>query len=186
MKYTLLAGSLRKESYNRKLLSVIEKLIGEEGPVELFVVEREDIELPLYNQDIEDKEGLPKSVKKIATELEQSDGLIISSPEYNGSISSPLKNTIDWISRIRPIPFKGLPILFTGASPSGLGGMRGIAHSKAPFEAVGAYVYPQHFALPKVFEAFDDNGELLDSDHLERLSSLLSGFHEYCEKLKKD
>jgi NAD(P)H-dependent FMN reductase len=185
VKYTLIIGSLRKESLNRKLLSIIEQIINQDSLGEVSMIDREDIDLPLYNQDIEDK-AMPEKVKEIAGKVKASDALIICSPEYNGSISSPLKNTIDWISRIRPIPFKGLPILLTGASPSGLGARRAMSHAKVPFDAIGAFVYPENFGLSKAHEAFSEKGELMDSSQQERLSALISDFDKFSKKLKAE
>lgn len=90
MKYALIVGSLRKESLNRKLLSVIEKIINDQKLGEIEVIDSNDIDLPLYNQDIEDN-GMPNKVNKITQKVIAAEALIISSPEYNGSISSPLK-----------------------------------------------------------------------------------------------
>ena len=71
----------------------------------------------------------------------------------------------------------------TGASPGGLGSMRGIAHAKITFEALNSFVYPESFTVPKAHEAFNSNDELSDKDKLKKLESLVSDFHKFCEKL---
>ena len=184
MKFALMVGSLRKDSLNRKLLSVIETIVKNKKLGDIVLVDAKDIDLPLYNQDIEDK-GMPEKVQTLTQKIISADALIISSPEYNGSISSPLKNSIDWISRHRPIPFKKLPILMTGASPGGLGAMRGIAHAKTTFDALNAIMYPDTFTLPKANKAFNSSNELIDNDQFERLENLISDFQIFCAKLKK-
>lgn len=184
MKYALVGGSLRKGSYNQKLLSLIQEIIINHSLGEVLAINQHDLNLPLYNQDVED-EGMPESVLKLHDLLKSADATIVCSPEYNGSISSPLKNTIDWVSRMKPDPFKGVPILLTGASPGRLGALRGIRHARAPFEAVGAFVFPQSFGLAKSHEAFSTSGKLLDSGSFERLTKLLIEFNQFAKKISK-
>ena len=111
--------------------------------------------------------------------IKEADALVISSPEYNGSISSPLKNTIDWLSRLKSMPLEKKPVLLLGASPGALGAIRALGHARAPFEALGAFVYPQSFGLAKAHEAFSSEGALLLESNQERLEKLLSSFIEY-------
>lgn len=183
MKFALLTGSLREDSFNKKLLSVISNIIKREGLGEVEFLDNKD--LPVYNEDIE-QEGMPSSIIKMSKVLKSVDALIVSTPEYNESISSPLKNTIDWVSRNKPMPFAELPVLLTGTSPGGLGAIRGLAHSKVPFEALGSFVFPQTYALPKAHEAFSIEGELSDSSMEERLKKLILKFTNYSNKLKYD
>src|ERR1700722_12329650 len=92
------AGSLRKESFNKKLVKIAVKGAQEAG-AEVTYIALEDYPLPLYNQEIEDSQGIPENALKLKQLMIQSDGFLISSPEYNSSIPANFKNMIDWVSR---------------------------------------------------------------------------------------
>ena len=143
-----------------------------------------DLQFPVYDGDIEAK-GIPENVQKLSQLVGGADAIIISSPEYNASISSPLKNTIDWLSRAKPMQLTKKQILLLGASPGELGAMRGLIHAKPSFETLGNYVYPLVYALPKADEAFDEEGKLVDPSRHERLHKLVREFIEYAQKQNK-
>ena len=92
------AGSTRTESFNKKLIKIAVGGARKAG-AEVTLVDLADFPLPLYDGDLEAKEGLPKLAKDFKKLMLEHDGLLISSPEYNSSISGVLKNTIDWVSR---------------------------------------------------------------------------------------
>lgn len=181
MKVLMFAGSLRKESLNKKLLRVAKKILEKSTDVEASLIDLQDYQLPVYDGDIESR-GLPEGVQKIAAMIREVDVLIISSPEYNGSISGPLKNTIDWISRTRPMPLEKKHVLLMGASPSGLGAVRGLLHSRAPFEKLENFVYPDFFGLARAHEAFNEEGDLKDETQYERAQKLITDFVIHCQK----
>lgn len=179
MKVLLFAGSLRKDSFNKKLVLVANQLLQDTN-IETTVVDLQPLELPVYDGDIEAK-GIPLNVQMLSQFVNEADALIISSPEYNGSISSPLKNTIDWLSRVKPMSISKKQILLLGASPGELGAMRGLLHSKMPFEALGNFVYPRVYGLPKADQAFGENNKLADAKRQENLAKLLNEFVEHCK-----
>lgn len=181
MKVLMFAGSLRKDSLNKKLLKVAKRMLEKNTDVEASLIDLQDYLLPVYDGDIESR-GLPEGVQKIAAMIREVDALIISSPEYNGSISGPLKNTIDWISRTRPMPLEKKHVLLMGASPSGLGAARGLLHSRAPFEKLENFVYPDFFALARAHEAFNEEGDLKDETQHERAQKLITAFVVHCQK----
>jgi NAD(P)H-dependent FMN reductase len=183
MKFILFSGSLRTGSLNKKLMHVIARYIASRGSCDVEVVDLKSLDIPVYDGDIE-LAGLPDGVRRLGEHIADADALIITSPEYNGSIASPLKNAIDWISRLRPVPFEKKPTLLTGASPGGFGSIRALGHSRAPLEAVGCYLFPQSFGLAKANEAFDEAGELKDEAATKRLYALLESYIEYANKLK--
>jgi chromate reductase len=174
MKFTLFAGSLRKGSYNRKLLAIAAQKLKNDG-IEIVIHDLTELAMPVYNAEIEEK-GFPDGVKTLASAISHSDAVVISSPEYNGGMSGVLKNAMDWVSRIKPVPWKDKPLFLMAASPGALGGTRGLWHGRVPFEVAGCFVYPEMFGLPKANEAFDDKDQLKDPKTKERLYNLLDAF----------
>lgn len=181
MKVLLLAGSLRKESLNKKFLNVARRIIQKSTDAEVTVVDLQELQLPVYDGDIEAR-GFPEGVKTLAQYVNVTDALVISSPEYNASISSPLKNTIDWLSRVNPMPLVKKQILLLGASPGSFGAIRGLGHARAPFETLGNFVYPESFALARADVAFDEDGNLKDHKQYEKVQKLITDFVVYCQK----
>ena len=159
------SGSCRTGSYNQKLVKIAAEGARKAG-AQVTVIELGNYELPLFNEDLE-KSGEPKNAQKLKSIFEDHDGFLISSPEYNSSISPLLKNTIDWVSR----PSEGKPSLHAyagkaaglmSASPGGLGGLRGLVHVRAILGNIGVTVVPDQMAIRRAFEAFDENGNLND------------------------
>ena len=175
MKVLIFAASLRKASLNRKLAAQASEIVKSLG-IEVDHADFRDFEMPVYDGDLEEASGLPSGAKEFITRIQKADALIISTPEYNGGIAGALKNAVDWASRSKPNPIDGKPILFLGASPGALGAIRGLWHTRVPFEALGAFVYPQMFGLPKAHEAFDETGKLKDQKNYENLSKVIQGY----------
>ena len=117
MKIVALIGSLRKDSYNRKVFAHYRQAAA--GQFE--IVEGTFADFPLYNQEIEETD-FPASVEKLGKLIREADGLIFFSPEYNHSMPGVLKNAIDWLSRLDDSPFDGKPATVISASPGRLGG----------------------------------------------------------------
>lgn len=180
MKILLFAGSLRTDSLNKKLIRVAKLIIETHNNIETTLVDLKDLQLPVYDGDIEAR-GIPESVQKLSKMVGEADALIISSPEYNASISSPLKNTIDWLSRVKPLQLAKKQVLLMGASPGDFGSMRALIHTKPSFETLGNFVYPSVYALPKADKSFDEAGKLLDSAKQERLEKLINDFIVYAK-----
>lgn len=182
MKYLLLCGSLRAESLNKKLLKVCASILSEKKSNVVEIVDLKTLSIPVYDGDVEAL-GIPQGVEKLAQLISQSHALILCSPEYNGSISGVLKNTIDWVSRVRPIPFERKPVFLAGASPGAFGAIRGLGATRPPLEILGAYVYPQPFALPKADQAFNKAAGLDDEKSRKKLIDSLKLFEEFAQKL---
>ncbi|MEI7494523.1 MAG: NADPH-dependent FMN reductase [Alphaproteobacteria bacterium] len=178
MKYLFLSGSLRKDSLNTKLLYMAAEHLKCSSS---DIGNLNDISIPLYNGDIE-AVGIPDSVQKLAKSVDQAKALIIASPEYNYSISGVLKNVIDWVSRVRPMPLKQKPILLMAASPGPIAGIRGLWHTRVPLEGLGNYVYPEMFSLGGSFQAFDDKG-FVNPDDQKRFAATLDGFENFSKAL---
>jgi chromate reductase len=181
MNILLFAGSLRKASLNKKLIGVADKILQKKEGIKTTLIDLQLLNFPVYDGDIE-LVGIPENVLKLGALIANSDAIIISSPEYNGSISSPLKTAIDWVSRVKPIPLSKKQILLLGASPGELGAIRGLIHARIPFEALGNFVFPQSYGLPKADTAFDENNDLVDAARMDRLAKLIASFTEHCQK----
>jgi NAD(P)H-dependent FMN reductase len=131
---------------------------------------------PPYDADVHAAEGIPPAVTRFGDIVSAADGVLLASPEYNFSMPGTLKNSIDWLSRIRPFPIQGRWALLLSASNSRVGGNRGLWHLRVPLEAMGMMVYPEMFSLPLAGEAFGDDGQLQDAALEGRLASLAGGF----------
>jgi len=140
--------------------------------------------MPLYDGDLEQKTGLPAGARQLTRRVEAAAAMMIAVPEYNYSIPGPLKNAIDWVSRSRPMPWKGRSIYLLSASPSPMGGIRGLWQTRIPLEGCGALVFPEMFALPHAHEAFDDHGGLRDAVLAERLQREVVGFVRLAEAVE--
>ena len=162
------AGSLRKGSFNRKVLS--RAIIGaEEAGAHVDLIDLSEVRAPLYDGDLESESGLPKEILSFKERVEAAQGLLIASPEYNSSVSAALKNVIDWGSRPTskedPRPcFKGKVCALLTTSPGRLGGIRGLSHLREILHNVGAKVIHEQYALPNAGTAFADDGSLLEVD----------------------
>lgn len=156
-------GSLRKDSLNKKLAIFA---TSDFDGVEIDRIDLAQLDLPVYSEDIENK-GFPDSVLDLKKRMIACDVIVFGAPEYNGSISSPLKNAIDWASRPRDgeamlACFVGKSAGLLAASPGALGGIRGLRHLRQVLSQIQMHVVPKEFALSKAHEAFDDQGKLKD------------------------
>lgn len=190
MKILFFAGSLRKDSLNKKLARIASQIAEAQDGIEAMLVDLTDYEIPVYSGDIESR-GIPQSVTQLSKEIAASDAVVISSPEYNGGIASPLKNTLDWVSRVKPIAFDKKPMLLLSASPGSLGGVRGLWHTRVPFEVVGTLVYPDMFGLALADTAFDESGgashpKFKEAKQTDRLTRVLTQFLDYVRRLQRD
>jgi chromate reductase, NAD(P)H dehydrogenase (quinone) len=178
MKFLLFAGSLRKESLNKKLITIIHAYLDNQA-IQNELIDLVNFTVPVYNGDIETSTGIPQEIHNLAKLIQQTDALIIATPEYNGSISSPLKNTVDWLSRCKPMPFAGKHLLLASASPAVFGGVRGAWHSRVPFEILGVHVFPTMFSVALADKQFDSENKLIDQKIDDKLKKLVNQFVEY-------
>ena len=161
------AGSVRKDSFNKKLVRIAADGAREAG-IKVTVIDLKDYPLPLFDQDLETAEGLPENAQKLKKLFIDHQSLLIASPEYNSSITPVLKNALDWISRPAPneaplAAFQGKVASLISASPGALGGLRGLVHVRAILGNLGVIVLPDQIAVPKAHDAFADDGALKDA-----------------------
>ena len=170
-----IAGSTRKASCNQAALKVLVTAAIKAGATVKFI-DLAEYDLPIYNQDLEEKSGLPANAKKLQQLIGNADGLLIASPEYNGLPTPLLLNVIAWASREeqgnpqsgRKI-FAGKVAGIIAASPGGYGGKRGLPITRTLLSNLGVEVVTEEAAIPKAYEAFQTNGDLKDQN----LSALL-------------
>ncbi len=187
-KLLFFAGSARKDSINKKLAEIASKMAADSG-ADVTLVDMRDFEMPLYDGDAEEKDGVPENAKKLKQLFLDHDGFFIASPEYNSSFSPLIKNTIDWLSRPHEenegqlIAFKGKVAAIAGTSPGGLGGLRGLVSLRMLLGNIGVTVIPSQVAIGGGFQAFDDNGKLKDERQAGMLQATIDEFIRTAEKL---
>lgn len=161
-----LAGSTRADSYNDRLVRLAAAGARETG-ARVTHVRLRDFPLPLYDADLETAAGLPPPARRLKALFKEHDGLLIASPEYNGSLTGALKNALDWVSRREPgeparAAFAGKAAAVMSASTGALGGQRGLVHLRSILTILGVLVLPEQLALPQAQEAFLPDGSLAD------------------------
>jgi chromate reductase, NAD(P)H dehydrogenase (quinone) len=176
------AASLRIDSLNRKLAALAAQVAEQSGATVEHVSMRE-FDVPSFDGDIEKAEGIPKGADELRRRLMACDAFIVSSPEYNASMPGSLKNLIDWTSRFRPQPFDGKQCLLMSASPSMVGGNRGLWALRVPLEHLGARVYPDMFSLAQAHKALVD-GDIADAPLRVRFEKNVQAFLSLAEAAK--
>lgn len=182
-----LAGSTRKASFNKKLVAVAAKA-AEAAGAEVTVVDLAEFPLPVFDQDYEAEHGMPENAVKLKQLFLDHNGLLIASPEYNSSLSSVLKNAIDWVSRRaegEPMKaaFLGKVAAIMAASPGGLGGIRGLVHLRSILQDIGILVMPDQITLSEAHAAFTDNGLLNNERKQESVNALAKNLVATVQKL---
>lgn len=172
------AGALRTQSWNKKLIRIGVRA-AEEAGAEVTLVDLRDFAMPLYDGDIEAKEGLPAKARELKALMVASQGFLLSCPEYNSSIPAVLKNTIDWISRPQPneprsYAYAGKVAALLAASPGNLGGIRGLFTVRQVLNTLGVLVLPNQFALAHAAAAFNDDGTLKEEGHRAAVGAVAS------------
>jgi chromate reductase len=179
------AASLRRESWNRKLLGLAVDLAREAG-AEVDVAEFREFDMPLYDADLLTLSGVPVGASELTRRVGAADGLLLASPEYNFSLPGTLKNAIDWVSRARPMPLRGKSAFLLSASNGQIGGVRGLWQLRIPLEGLGVLVYPDMYTLPWADKAFGPDGKLIEPERQSRLASMMGGYLAVARKLATD
>jgi len=177
------AASLRQESLNARLAALAAECVRSNGGAADLAPMRE-FDVPAYDGDVEAGEGIPEGAERLRRRLEQVDGFIVASPEYNASMPGVLKNLIDWTSRHRPQPFNERHALLLSASPSMAGGNRGLWALRIPLEHLGARVYPDMFSLAQAHLGISAEGQLVDPEMQARFDSNVVNFMNLVEAAK--
>ncbi|PKP82807.1 MAG: NADPH-dependent FMN reductase [Alphaproteobacteria bacterium HGW-Alphaproteobacteria-18] len=163
----VISGSLREGSFNQRLADQA-AIFAQEAGAEVTSLKLDAVDLPLYTPSIE-LNAFPEGARRLKLSFAEHDGLLIASPEHNGSIPSALKNAIDWASRptggetpLALTAFRGKVAGIMSASPSPFGGLRGLMHLRQILGTVQALVVPEQVAVPFAERAFQGS-ELTDA-----------------------
>ncbi len=171
------AGSVRENSMNKKLLWEAANLAAQ-MQTNVKVIDLKDYPIPLYDGDLEAREGRPANAKQLRQLMIQSDIILIASPEYNASIPAVLKNAIDWTSRGENgggsrEAFKNKSFIIMSTSPGGSGGARGLIHLRTILTDIGGIVAPQQIVVPSCYNAFDEHGQLVNPKIRKEIQQIL-------------
>jgi chromate reductase len=185
LRIATLCGSLRRESFNRKLLNLAEDALRGAG-VELDALDLHDFALPLYDGDLESEKGLPQGAWTLKARIAAAQGIIIASPEYNGSIPGTLKNAIDWTSRGGSNPWQRKVVGLMGATSGMWGTQRMMPHLRQSLQILSALVIPQQVNVREAGKVWDTQGNLLDDKLPARVERFMGEFLGVAERMKLD
>ncbi|MFT7549588.1 MAG: chromate reductase [Candidatus Azotimanducaceae bacterium] len=189
IKILAFSGSSRSSSFNDQLVKIALEGARQAG-ANVTHINLSDYPMPIYNGDLEDKDGMPEYAEKFKKLLIEHDGLLIASPEYNSAFSPLLKNVIDWASRANTeneaplVAYQGKVAAIMSASPGGLGGIRGLVFLRMLLGNIGVTVLTEQQCITQSFSAFSDDGNLVDDRKQKSVLSLGENLCKTIEKLK--
>lgn len=179
-KVLVIAGSAREGSFNRRLARLAAAAVEKAGGA-ATLVELRELPLPIMDEDLEAREGVPENARRLKALFFAHRGLFLACPEYNSSVTPLLKNALDWVSRKEageaPLGcYAGKVAALCSASPGALGGLRGLVTVRSILGNIKVLVLPDQVAVPVAQDAFDAEGALKDParrDALDRLAAAL-------------
>jgi len=183
LRILLFSASLRNGSLNTRLAKLAVQVIENNG-AQADYADMSEFDCPSFNQDSDKDDSIPAGAEQFRKRLLETDGFIISSPEYNGCMPGYLKNSIDWVSRFRPQPFNERHGLLMSASPSMAGGNRGLWSLRIPFEHLGARIFPDMFSLAMAHQAFTPEGSMSNATLGKRFEDNIAAFLSLVEAAK--
>jgi len=169
------AGSTRKGSFSKAFAGAAARAIDEAGGV-AQLIDLGDFPATIYNQDEEAANGLPETMQRLKAAIAGSDGLMVSTPEYNGCVPPLLINVLSWVSRpegdeAASAVFAGKPVAVMACSPGGMGGVRVIPRLRDFLCELGCVPVSGFASLAQAHEAFDDQGNLVS----EQVAGMVEG-----------
>jgi NAD(P)H-dependent FMN reductase len=178
LKILVIPGSLRTGSHNAKLAAVAAYQFAQAG-AEVTRISLGDFPLPIYDGDLQTKSGVPKNAINLKRMIGVHHGVLFVTPEYNSSVPSLVKNTIDWVTRVQDAQetrgqvFRNCVFAIAAASESRLGGTRALAALRLILSACHATVIPNQLALSFASAAYDDMDRLKHPADIEALNALV-------------
>lgn len=186
VKILAFAGSNREESFNRKLVAIAASG-GKNAGAEVTTINLADFPMPIFNQDLEEREGIPEEARRFKSLMIEHDGFLIASPEYNGFFSPLLKNVLDWASRTESaqesplLAFRNKKAAILAASPGSLGGIRGLISLRTLLSNLGVILLAEQVVIPYAFNEFSPSGELIQEDRNQEVLNLGGKLADFCE-----
>jgi chromate reductase, NAD(P)H dehydrogenase (quinone) len=172
VKVLVIAASLRKASFNRKLAALAAADFRAKGH-EVDELDLHQVPMPIYDGDVEAASGLPEGAKQFRARVAAAGAIYLASPEYNNGVPGGMKNAVDWASRGNDQPFKGKVIALSGASAGAYGTTRALTAWRMVFRLVDAFVIPSELALPLASKAFDEQGQLIEERRRKQLGNIV-------------
>jgi NAD(P)H-dependent FMN reductase len=184
-KILVFAGSIRSGSMNAQLAALTAKEFALAG-VDVTRISLIDFQMPIYDGDLESRAGPPEAAIMLKRMMQSHQGIFIASPEYNASVTPLLKNTLDWVSRVRegkeaPLAvYKDRAFAIGGASNGGYGAMRSLMALRQVLEqGCGALVIPDQIAVARAADAFDEMDNFKDEANSRRLKAVVQSLIEF-------
>ncbi len=176
-----ISGSLRQQSFNTSLLRAAQQQLPANTTLDIATLHG----IPLYDGDLEARDGLPAAVAALKDQIRHSDGVILASPEYNNSLPGVFKNAIDWLSRPNsdiPAVFGNRPFTVISASPGGFGGLLSQTAWLPVLKSLGTRQWSGGSLLAaRAHTLFNEQGELTDDALRQRLGKFLAGFVQFID-----
>jgi chromate reductase len=177
-----ISGSLRAGSFNSALLRAALGLMPPGASLDIATIKG----IPLYDGDVEVKQGIPEAVTTLKEKIAAADGLLLVTPEYNNSMPGVFKNAIDWLSRPPadiPRIFGGRPVAIIGASPGGFGTILAQNAWLPVIRTLGMQPwFGKRLMVSRAGQAFNEAGELIDDQVRTQLQQFLHGFAEFARR----
>ncbi len=179
VRFLVFSASLRTGSLNTRLADLAAGVLeGRGGHVHRATMS--DFDAPSFNADDQTNTGFPEGALEFRRQLESCDAFVIASPEYNASMPGSLKNAVEGL-RFSPQPLNERHGLLMSASPSMVGGNRGLWTLRVPFEHLGARIFPDMFSLAQADRAFDEQGRLANEVLRQRFEDNIGSFMDLVE-----
>jgi chromate reductase len=177
----MICGSLRKGSFNRKLMNLLPGL----APSDMKMSEAPPFRgFPIFNVDVQEA-GIPADVTALGDAIRAADGLVIVSPEYNWSMPGGWKNAIDWLSRLEKQPFAGKPVAIQSAARGLLGGSRMQYHLRQSLTSIDAFLLSRpEVVITCAPQKFDEAGNLKDETAIGLIKQQLEGFAKFIRRVR--
>jgi chromate reductase len=184
-KILVFAGSIRTGSMNAQLAALAAKEFALAG-ADTTYISLLDYPMPIYDGDLESRSGPPEAAIMLKKMMQQHQGIFIASPEYNASVTPLLKNTLDWVSRVRegreaPLAvYKDRAFALGGASNGQYGAMRSLLAVRQVLEiGCGALVIPDQIAVSRAADAFDEMDNFKDEANSKRLKGVVQSLIQF-------
>lgn len=172
-----LVGGISVGSINKKLFYAVKNVIGEEAKLVLADISK----LPFFSQDLENDP--PDAVSLFKDQIRQADAILFITPEYNHSMTAPIKNAIDWGTRPYPLNlWDQIPAATMGASIGNIGSFGAQNHLRQVLNYVNMYIMNQPEFYMNGSKAFDQNGNLIDEKSIKQIEKMWAAFKAWIQK----